>query len=151
MAEDVREAIMARLVVLMGTISGVDEVARNVLVLDDEEGKTRRITILEGDEMSSDQEPVKRRPPNSPLVIHMHPQILLSNFADTSLVGSGLSAMRTAIIKKVAADTALTALTLDNLGGRYLGMESDLAFARAMAGETALKFQFTYVLRPDQL
>ena len=81
----------------------------------------------------------------------MQPQILLSNFAGAADVGPGLSAIRAAVIKAIAFDSALIALTYDGSGGHYLGMQSDLAFAQAMAGEAALKFRFTYVLRPDQL
>jgi hypothetical protein len=149
---DTRELIMARLVTLLGTLAGVDEVLRNQIVLDDEDGKTRRIIILEGDETPADDEQgPKRRPAIAPRIIQMQPQILLSNFAGAGDVGSGLSAIRAAVIKAIAADAALIALTYDGTGGHYLGLSSDLAFAQAMSGETALKFRFTYVLRPAEL
>lgn len=142
---------MARLLALLQTIPGVHEVVRNELVADDEDGTAKRITILEGDELLAEQDPIKRRPPTTPRVMHMHPQIQLSNFAASSDVGSGLSAMRAAVIKKIALDAALIALTHDGFGGVYLGLESDLGFARQMEGRAALKFQFAYVLRPDEL
>lgn len=150
---DTREAIMARLVALMGDITGVDEVARNVLMSDDEEDRRKRIVVLEGDE-TIDEEDLARtgnRPATALTIMHMQPQIMLQNFAASSVVGSGLSAMRAAIIKKIATDSTLIALTVKGRGGIYLGMGSDLAFGREMAGETSLKFQFTYVLRPDDL
>lgn len=147
---DVREAILARLLVLMGGIAGIGEVSRNVLAGDDAAGTPKQITVLEGDEIASEYDPAAR-PATAPRVVHMHPQILLSNFAGTADVGPGLSAMRAAIVKAIATDATLVGLTLNNRGGRYIGMESDLAFARAMLGQMAMKFEFTYVLRPDQL
>lgn len=147
---DTRETIIARLLVLLAAIPGVDEVARNVIVADDDTTRPKRITLLEGDEMAAEEDPVAR-PANAPRTIHMHPQILLSNFAVSKDVGTGLAAVRTSIIKSFALDSQLLALTLNNRGGRYLGMESDLVFAGAMLGQTSLKFQFTYVLRPDQI
>lgn len=145
---DTREMILSRLVALMQTLSGVDEVLRNQVVVDDT--ATRRIVVLEGDEIPADDEQPKRRPASAPRTIHMQPQILLSNFAGAGDVGPGLSAIRAAIIKAIAFDDQLIALTYDGSGGHYLGLSSDLAFAQAMVGEAALKFRFTYVLRPDQ-
>lgn len=150
---DPGEDIMVRLEALMGEIPGVDEVARNVLVSDDGEDRRKRIVVLEGDEMISEEELAKStsRPPDTPLIIRKHPQIELTNFASSSDVGLSLSAMRAAVIKKIATDETLIALTLNQRGGRYLGFESDLAFAREMSGRLSLKFQFTYTLYPDQL
>ncbi len=148
---DQREAIMTRLEAVLGKVSGVDEVLRDAIIPDDEDADRKcRIILLEGDEISDEEDPVAR-PANAPRRIHMQPQILLLNYAASADIGPSLSRLRAAVIKAIDGDTALTALTLNNRGGRYLGMESDLGYARAMAGELALKFQFTYVLRPDQL
>lgn len=150
MAEDVREAILSRLEVLL-KLPGVDQVVRNVDIADDagaDAGK-RIISILEGDEVTSDQEPTNR-PATTPQTVHMHPQILLTNFNTSEKVGPGLSAMRGAVIKAIATDSVLIAKTIKKRGGVYMGMESDLAFSRSMLGNVALKFQFTYLLRPDQ-
>lgn len=144
---DVREALLARLVVLLGGLVGIDRVSRNVLV--DDDNNQHRITIMEGDEVAAETDPVNR-PPTAPRVVHMQPQILISAQAKSTEVGSDLSTIRGKIIKAIAADSDLIALTLNGRGGRYVGMESDLAFARAMSGQMALKFEFTYVLRPDQ-
>jgi hypothetical protein len=118
--------------------------------VDDDTSRTKRIILLEGDEMSDEEDPIAR-PATAPRAVHMHPQILLSNFASSSTVGTGLATVRAAIINAIATDSQLIALTLNSRGGRYLGMESDLVFAGAMLGQTSLKFQFTYVLRPGQV
>lgn len=150
---DTREDIMSRLVTLMRTVSGVDEVARNVLMSDDEEDNRRRITILEGDEMidEEDQQRTRNRPADSPVIMHMQPLIELSNFASSADVGSELSIMRASVINKIATDNTLIGLTAKGRGGIYLGLASEIAFARKMAARLTMKFQFTYVLRPDQL
>jgi hypothetical protein len=147
MAEDVREAILARLVVLMGSVVGTDSVSRNVII--DDDGNAKRITVMEGEEIASDADPVNR-PPTAPRIVHMQPQLILSAQANSAEVGSDLSNLRGHAIKLIASDTTLISLTLNGRSGRYIGMESDLAFGKAMFGQMALKFQFSYVMRPDQ-
>ena len=148
MAEDLREAILSRLEALMA-FPGV-QVSRNVLVDDDEDGaQPPRITILEGDELANENDPTTR-PANAPRVVFMHPQILISVFAKSADLGTQLSTLRGKVMQAIATDDTLIGLTLNGRGGRYIGMESDLSFARAMSGKMAMKFQFVYVLRPDQ-
>lgn len=147
---DPREAVLSRLVALLGTIVGTSNVARNVLLTDDAQGEFKQVTVLEGDEFASEDDAIAR-PPIAPRIVHMHPQILLQNVAGADAVGPGLSSLRASILKAIATDSQLIDLTHNSRGGRYIGMESDLAFSRAMVGQMALKFQFTYVLRPDQL
>lgn len=147
MAEDVREAILLRLVSLLGALPNIDEVSRNVLI--DDDGNLHRITVMEGEEIASEADPVNR-PAIAPRVVRMQPQIILSASAKSKDVGSDLSTMRGMVIKAIVTDSPLIALTLNSGGVRYIGMESDLAFGRTMLGQMALKFQFTYALRPDQ-
>jgi hypothetical protein len=151
MAEDVREAILVRLKALLAGLGGGIQVVRNEIVDDDggEQGRKQRIVILEGDEATPEKESTNM-PAHAPRTVYMHPQIMLCNFAGSAAVGAGLSAMRGKVIKAIATDEALIALTIKRQGGLYLGMESDLGFARAMNGEATLKFQFAYLLRPDQ-
>jgi hypothetical protein len=144
---DAREAILSRLVALMATVVGVDSVSRNVIV--DDDGSAKRITVMEGDEIADDSDPVQR-PPNAPRKIHMQPQLILSAQAKFADVGADLSILRGQAIKLIATDAQLIALTINGRSGRYIGMESDLAFGRAMFGQMALKFDFAYLLLPDQ-
>jgi hypothetical protein len=144
---DVREAILSRIVALLGALPNIDQVSRNVLT--DDDGNLHRITVMEGEEIGSEADPV-HRPPTAPRVIHMQPQIIISAAAKSKDIGGDLSIMRGQVIQAIATDSALSALTMNNWGGRYIGMESDLAFGRTMLGQMALKFQFTYALRPDQ-
>lgn len=147
---DIREAIMARIVELMD-LPGVNEVVRNQLYSDDTKPST--ISVFEGDELidDADQAATRNRPANAPVVMHMQPQIHLQKFASAADVGSDLSTMRAAVIKAIAADATLAGYTVKGRGGIYLGFESDLAFAREMLGQMALKFQFTYSLNPSDL
>jgi len=148
---DTRELIMARLVELMEGLSGVNEVVRDQLLTDDTKANT--ISVFEGDELidEQDQANTRNRPANTPVVMHMQPQIHLQKFASAATVGAGLSTMRAAVIKAIAADATLAGYTVKGRGGIYMGFESDLAFAREMLGQMALKFQFTYSLNPSDL
>jgi|GEM_PF-2444314 len=149
MAEDVREAILSRLETLLATISGVDDVSRNKN-LDDDTSKNR-IVILEGDELTNeDEDPGSSKPANAPRVVYMQPQILLAVSDKATDVGSELSALRGQVIQAITADATLSELTHKGRVGRYIGLESDLAFGRMMTAQMALKYRFAYVLRPDQ-
>lgn len=143
-----REPIMARLHVLMGTVESAQDVERNQTINDDEESRARRITVMEGDEILAEQEPLKRRPATVPRVYYMDAQVELNTVAGADDIGTDLNTVLDEIVDKIATDAELTALTYDGTGGVYLGMESDLGAARAMAGTYALKFRFAYVRRP---
>ncbi len=148
---DTREAIMSRLVDVIAETIGSANVSRNVLVDDDADSTPRRVAVLEGDEILASQQESNNIPAAAGRLFHMVPQVLLSNFDTAEAVGAGLSEARAAIIKAIAADSTLNGLTHKNTGGRYIEMESDLAFARDMLGRMSLKFQFTYLLVPAQL
>lgn len=148
---DPRELILSRLVVVIAGVLGDANVSRNELYDDDAERTPRRVSVLEGDEIAPGEEGVVRAPGGAGGLINMHPQVLLSNFDKSDDVGTGLNEARAAIIKAVTADSDLKALTHRGFGGRYAGMESDLAFARDALGRMALKFQFTYSLNPSEL
>lgn len=149
MATDPRELILSRLVDVIAIAIGSDNVSRNDLYDDDATPTPRRVSVLEGDEIAVEGESARRA--GAGRRIHMQPQVLLSNFDKADDVGAGLSEARAAIIKAIAADSQLIALTHNDTGGRYVGMESDLAFARDALGRMALKFQFTYALIPSEL
>ena len=149
---DPREAIISRLVDVIAETLGFENVSRNQLYGDDaDENPAPQVSVLEGDETPAAEQMPNNIPASAAQLIHMQPQVLLSNFDTSADVGTGLSASRAAIIKAVVADSTLNGLTHKNTGGRYVGMESDLAFARDALGRMALKFQFTYVLLPSQL
>jgi len=149
---DPREDIISRLVDVIAETLGFSNVSRNQLYGDDaEENPSPQVSVLEGDETRAGEQTASRTPALAGGIIHMQPQVLLSNFDTSSNVGTGLGVSRTAIIKAVATDAQLNALTYRNTGGRYMGMESDLAMARDALGRMALKFEFTYALNPTQI
>jgi len=148
---DPREQILSRLVVVIEGVLGSANVSRNEVYGDDATPTPRTVSVLEGDELAAGEEGTNRAPGAAGGLINMQPQVLLSNFDKTDDVGGGLNEARAAIIKAVTADTDLKALTHRGFGGRYLGMESDLAMARDALGRMALKFNFTYSLVPSEL
>ena len=145
---DPREDILARLVVLAGTISGIRTVKRNQT--DIAETQFPAIVIMDADEQASDGDPA-HRPRNAPRMITMSPEmyILLSDKAVD--VGTSVNALRAAFIKAVLTDSALAALTMDGQGIRYEASVTGLSRGRSMIGEVGISFSFTYVLRPDSL
>jgi hypothetical protein len=163
MAEDAREAIMSRLLVLLAGIPEVN-VARNQIILGDVDRD--QISLLEGSEEASDREPVNL-PADAPLVIYMYPQIVLSVFAAASEIGPKLSNLRGKIIKAITTDTTLTDLTVKSRGISYgrntrikigtsfsirpVGLSTELAVGQATWGQMFLNFKFAYVLRLDEL
>lgn len=144
---------MVRLEAIVDAISGVVTTTRNEIEFDDTQ--LPAITILEGDEESSDTDASRGRPPTRPYIVTMIPQVFIRVRKDEENVGTLLNRLRAAVIKAVLSDTALEELAMDgpNNNGRirYVGMQSTLHAARSMVGAMALTFAITYVLNPSDL
>src|SRR5678809_1177944 len=95
---DKREAILARLAVLLATVTGVRTVYRNRI--DIPESKRPAVVILDADELVDPQfemENARGTPPAagiSPVVITMTPEIYLLDSARPADVGTALNAFR---------------------------------------------------------
>ena len=149
MAEDVREAILARMLVVLNAIPGEGDVARNVTINDD--GSPQRLALLDGAEDLVPDEGLSNRPPLAPRIMKMYPLTLVGSSAKAKDVGSDTSTRRGRIIKAIEGDPTLIGLTYKGKGGRYVGIENSLALGILTLDQAAMKFEFTYVLRPDQL
>jgi hypothetical protein len=145
---DVREAILARLIVLFKQISGVNKVFRNKLRIDDEH--LPAIAVLDGDETPDDSSYGKGRPANGPVVMVMRPEIYGFVTGDDDAVGPELNSLRSAILKTVLNDATLLGLCKDG-DIRYEGFSSAMANGRSLEGEMGLALAFVYVLRPKTL
>lgn len=145
---DRREAIMARLEDIAAGVATIRNVYRNVKQVPDD--KLPACVIMEGDEAADDNDPVNR-PTTSPRRVHMTPQVVIVSGAPVTEIGTDINTIRAAMIKAVLTDATLLALTLDDQGVRYLGLESDLAMGRSMFGQMALNFSISYVLNPSDL
>ncbi len=147
-ASDVREAILARLLVLFEGIVGEGHAFRNRLRIPDE--LCPAIAVLDGDETPDDSGYGKGRPANGPLVMYMRPEIYGFVQGADSEVGSTLNALRSSMLAAVLNDSVLLGLCM-NGDIRYEGYSSGLANGRSLEGEMGLALCFVYVLRPKTL
>lgn len=144
---DVREAILARLVVIAGTIDGVSTVQRNNLNVSE---TAITIVVFDGDEKADEDDPPARGP-KAPRRMIMLPQLLITLPEKARDVGTVLNAFRAKLIHAVLFDNSLTALTWNGRGARLAATQTSLAWGRTMMGEMGVSFAIPYLLRPDQL
>ncbi len=145
---DKREDILARLVVVAGTVAGIKTVARNQLDVTDT--KLPAIVILDADEAANDDDD-PRRPANAPRLVTMAPELFIQNKGKSEAVGATLNAFRAAFVGAMFRDATLVALTGNSVGIRYEGCTTDLATGRTAVGKMGISMSFTYLLVPDQL
>lgn len=146
---DVREQILSRLVTIAGSVDIVDEVFRNTFNLPDT--STKKIVIIDGDEQSSEADPM-RRPANSPRLVDMSPEIYLIDSDKPESVGSDSNTFRAAFLKAAFFDDELIALTANKEGMRYDGLVSGLSMAqRGVEYAMGINISFTYLFNPADL
>jgi len=148
MAEDIREAILAQMLAVMQNITGETDVVRNQIVNDD--GSAHRLALLDGAEDLVPDDGLSNRPPLAPRIMKMYPLTLVGSSAKAKDIGADVSARRARIISAIEGDPTLIGLTYKGKGGRYVGIENTLALGILTVDQAALKFEFTYVLRPSQ-
>ena len=149
---DNREAILARLEVVLAAIAGIESFARNRGLRDND--SRPGIVLLDGDE--SERPPrvgrnVAGRQSMLPVFMAMRPQVFV--LMDTRKpqnvgIGTDINAFRTAIIRAVAADATLRALVGTNGDIVYNGSETDLKSGSPLDGEMRLDFTFSYFVDP---
>jgi hypothetical protein len=146
---DVREDILARLLVVVAAIPNIRSAYRNNTEI--AENQLPAVIVFDGDEETSDGQ---NRPSNSPLMVQMTPEIIIAEQSDE--VGSDLTTLRRELIKLVLLDTELNNLIAKssprgNGAIRYLGCQTDLGWMRSLHGALRAQFMFKYTLRPEQL
>jgi len=146
---DVREDILARLLVVVATIPNIRSAYRNNLNIDETELPSA--VVLDGDEETNE---APNRPSNSPVIAQMTPEILIIH--QDPNVGSELDVFRREVIKLVLTDTELNNLVAKssprgNCAIRYLGCQTGHGWLRDLHGGMKAQFMFKYTLRPEQL
>lgn len=139
-----REAILQRLVEIADETGLFRNVYRNVIEFPDS-NELPACSILEGDEVASDADPVLRGSRASRKG-EMQPQIVIASKELAENVGTDLNTLKQAIHDAISNDSELIGLTWNDRGARYLEMDSDLAFGRQMMGRMALKYSIPYRL-----
>jgi hypothetical protein len=146
---DVREDILARLLVVVATIPNIRSAHRNNV--DITEDQLPAALVLDGDEETNE---TQNRQSNSPIMVQMTPEIVIAE--QSNEIGSDLTTLRRELIKLVLLDTELNDLIAKssprgNGAIRYLGCQTDLGWMRSLHGALRAQFLFKYTLRPDDL
>jgi hypothetical protein len=152
MSIDVREDILARLLVVVASIPNIRSVQRNNV--DIPEDQLPAALVFDGDEETDDASDLSMRPANRPTVVRMQPEIVIAEQADE--VGSELTTLRRELIRRVLTDTELNEQIVKtgrhgNGAIRYLGCQTDLGWGRSMQGALRAQFMFKYTLKPEDL
>ena len=148
--EDKREAILERLLMVLGAIEGIkpEACARNKE--DFAENLRPAIGLFDADEMQPDNFSVegRGRPPVGQLILEMQPEVFIVVQKSSKEVGAALNELRAAVIKAVMSDTELRQLCHQII---YAGFTPALAAGRGMVGQGRVHFSFQYLLRIDKL
>src|SRR5262252_7227425 len=149
---DVREDILARLLVIVGSIPNMRSAQRNSV--DFPEDLLPAAIIYDGDEESRDGTDLSMHPSNRPSMVHMTPEIIIAEQANEA--GSDLTTLRRELVKSILTDTQLNEQIVKtgrfgNGAIRYLGCQTDVGWMRSMYGALRAQFLFKYALQPDQL
>lgn len=146
---DRREQILARLVTIAGTVSGVDFVFRNK----DEISETERpcIRIYDGDEVLSDKSPPAEHKGAVQTMMTMTPLVAIELGGKPENVGTDLNTLRLRLIKAVLTDTQLPEMVAKKGRYRYEGCTMSSTTARLTEVAMILTFAFTYSLNPSEL
>jgi len=150
MAEtDRREAILARLEVILAGVDGIKHAFRNVP--DVPETKRPAAIVLDADEVADETGEGRNRFANlAPITAIMTPEIYFKFGGSAENVGPTLNALRIKAIKAILTDETLIALVKDN-DIRYLGFATGFASGRSIEGEAGISFQFRYMVFPSKL
>lgn len=153
MSDDMREDALARLLVIMQTVTGISTAVRNRSLLGTE--KRPAMVLLDGDELprlSIDTSRIKGRAMMMiPQIVSLRPEVyilLKEDRPNHQTLGQDLNAFRIDFFKKMWADAALTSILGSNGSIVYYGCETDLKSGSALSGQMRLDFILNYVLRP---
>jgi hypothetical protein len=149
---DVRENILARLVVIVGTIPNIRSAYRNNV--DIAENDLPTAIVFDGDEETDDASDATMRPPNRPTLVTMRPEIIIAQQSDEA--GSDITTFRRELIRRILYDTELnTTIVKTGRNGngaiRYLGCQTDVGWMRSLHGALRAQFMFKYALNPADL
>jgi hypothetical protein len=144
---DVREDILARLLVVVAGIPNIRSSHRNNV--DIPEDSLPAVVVFDGDEETNGADDRSARLSGRPYVARMMPEIVIAQQAE--LVGGELSTLRRELIRRVLNDTTLIAHVGGNGAIRYLGCQTDIGWMRSLHGALLAQFMFQYSLKIEEL
>jgi len=147
---DRREEILARLLVIAKTITGIKDAWRNRGLRKNDQRPC--IVIMDADESSSVTQPPKGRVVGfAPQIGRMRPEIYVlmdenrpTNIKEDENVGSILNGIKSEFTSAIASDATLLSLLGSNGGMVYEGCATDLKSGARASGEMKIDFSFTY-------
>lgn len=140
---DSREAILARLAVVLDSVTGIKCAARNRASVDRD--KRPAAYLYDGDEAAE----VEQKSGRSPALITMTPEIYIVAGESAEDIGTKLNTLRGAVLAAVLTDAPLAALAGPHGRVTYAGCATALSRGRTMEGEMGLNIAITYTLKPD--
>jgi hypothetical protein len=149
---DVREDILARLFVIVGTIPNIKASYRNNIAIT--EDRLPAAIVMDGDEGTDDISDLSMHPSTKPIAVQMVPEIIIAQQAENA--GTDITTLRRELIKRVLFDTELNEQIVKtgrhgNGAIRYLGCQTDLGWMRSLHGALLARFMFKYFLKPNEL
>ena len=145
--KDVREDILARLLVVVEGIPNIRSAHRNNV--DIPEDSLPAVVVFDGDEETNGADDRSARLSGRPYVARMMPEIVIAQQAE--LVGGELSTLRRELIRRVLNDATLIAHVGGNGAIRYLGCQTDIGWMRSLHGALLAQFMFQYSLKIEEL
>ena len=151
---DVREDILARLLVVVAAIPNIRSTHRNNVDLP--ETQLPAAIVLDGDEDSDGANDVSMKKPERPYNVQMTPGIIVQVQDDNVVLGSIITTFRRELIKRVLTDTELNEQIVKtgrygNGAIRYLGCQTDVGWTRTGYAALTAQFLFKYSLKPEDL
>jgi hypothetical protein len=145
--KDVREDILARLLVVVEGIPNIRKAYRNNVDIPEE--SLPAVVVFDGDEETNGADDRSARLSGRPYIARMMPEIVVAQQAE--LVGGELSTLRRELIRRVLNDTTLIAYVGGNGAIRYLGCQTDIGWMRSLHGALLAQFMFQYSLKIEEL
>ncbi len=145
---DPREDIMARLLALLGQMSGMELVARNLDEIPDT--KMDSAILYDGDEVADDN---PRAVGGKPNVVRTSPQIVVSLGDVPENIGTRKNDRLVEVKRLVLLDDDLQTLCGDfpTCGAHYAGAETSLKRGRTTMVELTINFIISYHFKPYEL
>jgi hypothetical protein len=155
-----REQILAQIVAVLGSISGVMGVYRDRGLMGDE--KLPAIVVLDGREDIVSNIPPLKSVQMTPAIFRLQPQIFvicrerddatnLTLDGQDDPIGPELSGWRDVVLAHLVNDPTLVSMLTTSGQIVYRGSQTDMATGRLLRGELQLFIDFHYIWQPPQV
>lgn len=145
---DIRETILARLLVVAKTISGVELCERN---LDDvADIATPAIILFDGDEDAFENNRARGMAPNT---VEMFPTFEIHVGDVPENIGTTINGWRATLLRTILADETIESLCsgIPNGGIRYMRSSTGLSAGRNAIAKLTVDFGISYPFKPSAL